>query len=387
MNLSFRLRFWTFLGLPAVLNLALFGFPERARSQTVPRSLAWQPTLQLTDVPPPSGDAFYRVSDAKLVGDTAILVANAGTDRLFLLKMDGTLVREFGRGGRGPGEFEVLSRISVQGDTVSVFDQGLVRVSRWLLDGTLVLSQPLTPITRRSVGVHGFFDDGSLLAYIPPRSPLDREGTHQLAATLIRIALPDSTVHDLGETPWGARFVTTGRNGPVATSAAYPAPLRPRGDVTASGSRYWYSNALDGTIVSAIPGEEAKEVTLPVDRVAVSQRDRNAYRDDWIGSVRESSKPRLRRVIEKMTFPEYLPTIVDLIPAEKGTVWAGAFGRSGDAVRRWWHVAEDGQVLDEVLLPAQFSMMDASEEYLLGITIDEFGIETVVALPYRRPAR
>lgn len=59
---------------------------------------------------------------------------------------DGTLVRRFGRGGSGPGEFEFPAALGVVGDTVWVTDIRLQRLNLFSADGSFINSYSPAPV-------------------------------------------------------------------------------------------------------------------------------------------------------------------------------------------------------------------------------------------------
>ena len=70
---------------------------------------------------------LHRVGPIAIDQAGTLFVANMGDTSIRVFGPDGTFLRQFGRGGRGPGEFVGLSRLWFEGDTLVVMD---VRVSR-----------------------------------------------------------------------------------------------------------------------------------------------------------------------------------------------------------------------------------------------------------------
>ena len=93
------------------------------------------------------GDApylFQRIAAARLLGDGRIVVADRGHGALRVFSADGSFLMEMGRSGQGPGEFEYISSLTVTDpDTLNVYDSGAFRLTRYLVDGPLVATQPL----------------------------------------------------------------------------------------------------------------------------------------------------------------------------------------------------------------------------------------------------
>jgi hypothetical protein len=75
----------------------------------------------------------------------------------------GALVRRFGRGGSGPGEFELPLQLGVVGDTVWVNDMRLQRLNLFNTDGTYISSYSPAPVQLElAPGIHVMLRAGSL---------------------------------------------------------------------------------------------------------------------------------------------------------------------------------------------------------------------------------
>lgn len=95
---------------------------------------------------------FYRPEAIAADADGNIYVADTGSHRIQVFRVDGTFVRAFGRLGNGNGEFYLPLGIAVGGDRVYVADYHNSRGQVFTRSGAFV----------RSVGRPGGFDDDSL---------------------------------------------------------------------------------------------------------------------------------------------------------------------------------------------------------------------------------
>ena len=108
------------------------------------------PTLSIGAVEGDEHERLYRVAAAQVLDDGSILIVNRGSQELRLYGPDGTHRRSFGRRGNGPGEFRMPIHVRRTGDTVSVWDYQLRRMSRFGLDRThlgevSLTTQPANP--------------------------------------------------------------------------------------------------------------------------------------------------------------------------------------------------------------------------------------------------
>ncbi len=97
----------------------------------------------------PNPGEFRLINDLEVIregpGVERLLVADAVNNRVQKLELDGTPVAQWGQGGTGPGEFQLLWRIGVDSaglvytvDANSTSDFGIHRVQKFTADGTFL---------------------------------------------------------------------------------------------------------------------------------------------------------------------------------------------------------------------------------------------------------
>jgi hypothetical protein len=96
----------------------------------------WQigatPIRVIADSILPSGIELTRISDARLLPDGRLIVANSGANQLLVFDPSGTLIRRVGRRGQGPGDFaDALFLFLGTGDSLVVADAANLRWSVW----------------------------------------------------------------------------------------------------------------------------------------------------------------------------------------------------------------------------------------------------------------
>ena len=80
-------------------------------------------------------DMFSQIAGVQVDDQGRIYVLDSQDCLIRVFDAAGNLTRSFGRKGKGPGEFEYPMGMSVSGQTLSVFDMGNRRISRFGLDG------------------------------------------------------------------------------------------------------------------------------------------------------------------------------------------------------------------------------------------------------------
>ena len=94
---------------------------------------------------PDSG--FGRVSSIALNDDGTVFVADAQNLNVSAYDASGRQTASFGRTGQGPGEFRVLSSLSLLGDTLLTLDGGNARISLFQRSGQFIGTWPWLRLT------------------------------------------------------------------------------------------------------------------------------------------------------------------------------------------------------------------------------------------------
>src|SRR5688572_24116011 len=96
-----------------------------------------------------AGDEAYMLNQvyALTIDDSnRVFVGNSGTASVRVFGGDGKFIREFGRRGKGPAEFQGISEILLAGDSVVVIDWEVGgKTALFTKDGTLLRSWSLYP--------------------------------------------------------------------------------------------------------------------------------------------------------------------------------------------------------------------------------------------------
>jgi hypothetical protein len=130
---------------------------------------------------------FDKIVGVALAENGRVVVADLFNNSIRVFESSGRLVREFGRRGGGPGEFDRMLAFGRAGQGVFVFDVGLRRVTKFALDGA-ILSEATVP-TR----------DGERWESFYPWVPL-RHGFHAVIMAVIVGSIEDRRQYDPGET-------------------------------------------------------------------------------------------------------------------------------------------------------------------------------------------
>jgi hypothetical protein len=351
------------------------------------------------------GDAarqFYRISHIVVAPDGTLYVVNGQTQSIRVFTPDGAFVREFGRKGKGPGEYDSI-------------------VNAWLAGDVLVVSdwQP--------AGRHGLYSpDGELLAFWTFHWPDARIVTPRASAGSTWLATlnpggsatpaPGDSAHIVS---WLVRFnpssQETGDTLLGITSTMYGRPDgSPAAPLFAGSSRIGFDAAGNAFITNRGTyridefdprGNHKSAILREFDPVALTAQDVQALRDriiaryDTMTARGEAGRMRdwfLRLVDDRAALPPrlHMPPLGRLLVSWDGSFWveridglepgdyeyANSFGEDAPRSSRWDFFDAAGRFLTTVNFTLEFAPLAVRGNEVTGVFRDEMDVEHVVTL-------
>lgn len=344
-----------------------------------------------------AGDRRYelhRVTGALRLSDGRIVVANAGAAQLRLYSARGEHLRDIGRRGSGPGEFDWIHGIwPALCDSVLIFDPGQRRVSVISPRGDFVRSfQPELSQEHGIPSIAANFADGSLVSIGARGMP------HPAALGFVTDNMFAAGPGLIDGLTWTfARYTPTG---------SY---LNGIGEVRESprwrGSRIRYLPFSIGAPVSAageallyLGNGSAFEVEVRTSDGALAQilrwrgRPREVTRND-VARFRSAALERTRdenhrrdeeRWLDEVHFPDRMPAYQSVLIDALGHLWVEQYRAPWEKQPRWWIFDPDGSWLGEVATPAGFMPRQIGRDYLLALGRGEDDVEIVALFPLYR---
>jgi hypothetical protein len=332
-----------------------------------------------------SASEFYGLNDAARLSDGRLVALNAGTQQLKVYSPTGDLVGQFGRGGRGPGEFRSLWSIDpATADTLIIADYRPWRFSYFTPDGAFVRSVELSPpmIERPDVAIPlatGYLMGDAccsasagtvvrtvtLQRYGPDGFPSDTIGSFAYDKSLLLSA----ELRFLGPPIFGATaaFAYLGDG-----SIAYGPGRHEQIEVWDTAGRLrsiirWHTR---DRLVTAEDAAEWKRQLL--ERFPPTNPMSQQFMDAQIGDHRPVAS----------TFPGHAEVIVD----RAGRLWVKEYDRPLDEESSRWLVFEqDGRFVCQLRIPVSLQVFDAGMDYVLGAERDDLGVEYLVQYRVRPP--
>jgi hypothetical protein len=307
------------------------------------------------------------------------VIADGGSSQLRFFDSTGAFIEAVGRAGQGPGEFEYIRGLERCGaDSVFAFDlnwQMKVFTSAGKLGRELVVREPggtTTPYTLACspTGV-------LVISLWGARTQAPTIGFHRSMSKVLVLDAEGRQTADLGEHLASERIGT--QNG------SSPHPFGRRTSIAAGPDAVYLGDggAFEVRRYSRA-GKLERIQRAPSEDLSIGPSVVEAYRTEQLAAATEQSRPAIERRIAEMPVLEKLPAFTRLRVDADGNVWAQRFRPSGAVRERWGVFSEDGSFLGHVELPNRFALLEIGNDYVLGVTKDDEGVERVRVHPLVR---
>ena len=319
---------------------------------------------------------FYGVEDATRLADGRIVVADAGSSELRVFSAEGGHVVSLGGVGEGPGEFAQFDP-----ETVSVWPGDSIAGASWWRGQVVIFDADGNHGRTATLGGARF----SLLGVMPGGDILAKPGLPvgmQFGAggsTLRRQEAEFAVVRPTGEirasvgTQAGDEWFFS-----PSSPSARPHPFGrsvlatvwgPLAVVTANDRYEIRAYDADGMLAKIVRREHELRVPTQAELDAVLE-------ESWADRSAEDQE-RLRGMAEGMTLVEFFPAFAALLSDPLGYLWVQEY-RFPEQVGSIWTVFDaDGRVQGFVEMPRDLELFEIGEDYILGGTTDELGVERV----------
>jgi len=343
-------------------------------------SLAARPDLSIGQAEGDSTQQLYQVAAAARIAADTVIVVNAGTAEVRWYDRAGRFIRSVGRQGGGPGEFSRFGpgNLCIVSDSeILVSDPGQQRANVFTRAGEFVAVVQLAA-DAAFPSIQGCFADGSLLAWRSVGSSDRIPGTIiQSQFIWSRLSANGERLADLVELPSSPQYLLDQGDG-TATYHTIPFTTRP---TAAASSEYLYAapggppviecRALTGTLDMLIRWEPETRVQS----ADVYDRYR-AYTIDAQSSAQR--RTYWTRFFELgLDTPDEIAAVSALQVDDAGYVWAERYRLPWDSAATWDVFAPNGRWLGGVALPREFRPLHMGNDFILGVSRDQLGVERV----------
>jgi len=342
------------------------------------------------------------VTDLVLADDGTLFLSDGHLPAVLQLDSTGTLRRQIGRKGSGPGEFSRgIPILGLRGDSLWALDLTLRRITLFPLQGEGVGTLDFRGLAGVSTGrpmvrwgiPQALLSDGSLLVLESEAEPgaVENPGT-LMYRTNRRLEILD-TLARLGGRRSGLEIPV----GDGQLSAPQPFSDEPRGGASEDGSLLVLieRSAADrpGTAQFRITARRPGGATV-FDR-AIDYQPRPITDAEVDSVVRQISHgvpgarmpPIPEGAVRRLLFrPAFWPPVSNLLVGRDGTIWVALTSAEGPAnVTDWLVLSPRGLPVGRVQTPAGFRLMEENRGVLYGVE-GGWG-EVPVLTRYRVPKR
>jgi hypothetical protein len=278
-----------------------------------------------------------------------------------------------GVAGPGPAEFRRIASI-VPGDSSSfgVVDAGDRTLTIWSMAGELLEEVQLPELGGGLMRVLPRRGGGHYLAYVGAR-------TAEVADTVQRVSGPlvawHNEVIDTVTVVPGTEFFRT----PTAMgSPAYPGTSFLGGD----GSGVWLGDTKLPRLELWTDSGLGRIVRWTADAPPLTPDLLTAFLDSIMLAAEGQLPPEglalMRAEMSQFPTVERLPYWDNMLVTSEGAVWIS------DAPNRWVVLDPGGRPIGEVTTPANFSIHDVAGDRVIGLHVDDLGVESVRAYAINR---
>ena len=331
---------------------------------------------------------FERVVAGSRSADGSVVIADASTNEVRVFDREGALFRRMGGAGEGPGEFRWLSSAWVRERTVWAFDNALVRVSKFALDGTFLGSfrvEIAAGAGRPSVQAQ--LTDGSLLVLSAPPGVVPQrvgvfEGNTWMLHRYSDMGEYLNAIAPLKEAPrWGHDI--------PGLPPGLPLPFHPSlGSFAVSGNAVYAGEGIDAS-VRRWNGDGTLSLVIRWAAAPrpVSARVRDAYREANRNPLPPFDANAWSRYLDQVPFPDEVAVYERLVVDAAECLWVKQFPAPDDDHSSWFVFDPDGVWLGVVEMPTELRVLEIDMEYVLAVERDQFDVPVVVVIPLSRDAR
>ena len=340
--------------------------------------LAPTPRVMIGTVDGPDEEQLFRVFSATVLSDGRIAVANSGTAEIRYFDAEGRYLSATGGEGEGPGEFGVLSWLRrFPGDTLVAWDLSTGRLSRLGPAGEYIDSNTFQPpVENQSVQYVGSIAPDMHVVTVSQFPWFETFEDGKVFDAEAAYWLYDGSgvpVREIVRVSRGEQVMVTERSGSRVrnTIGNKVFTIGDQVRVTSLGLRVAFADRAEVRSIDPDDGTTRIVRYAPAPRLLTQQ-----LIDDYLeaGDPTPDMLSRRRKQLDAAPLPEYLPVHGRLLVDAVGRAWLRPFGTSTDA-SFWTVIDENGVWLGPVEMPERFNPLEIGDDYVLGVTRDELGIE------------
>lgn len=376
---------WCFAAVAASTLAACADVPTERGSVLVPeiaireeeRGLEFDPAMVMSiggskDAP---GHALHLVRAAVLLGTGDVLIATEGSQSILYFDSVGSLLRQVGRAGDGPGEFRRIRSLHVlHGDTVAAWDPVVRRITMLESNGTLLKTIGLQDVwsDARPLELYGLDNER---AAVVSANYLD--AAHRRANGFVRDSVRAAVIDGGGQVVAGLSSLA-GHEYFVAEQTALLAPfsffLHAAG--TPIGFYVGYGRGAE-LLEYSFAGVPKRRLRVPIRRKQITRMELEAARARFLDRFSTSDQPAIGSMYDNAVAVDSFPAFTDLKGTSDGLLWLRLYAIDAGQRNDWLVVDPSNGTARSARLPRGMKLLDARGNLVVMLTADSLDREEV----------
>ena len=354
--------------------------------------LSERPLLRLGAAVGDVNQEFSQIRGVVRLSDGRIVVADGGSQQLRYFGPTGTFLFKVGRQGNGPGEFSALWSVArTGGDSILVWDRRSRRISAFTSDGQLAREIPshMLPAGLTADVLIGQMEDGSLLFGAEVEPGPQKTGVQRSTLT-VYLLNRDLTIRQTISVP-GREVEVVASNVP-GRWITYEIPFA-RETFAAVGRDRFYIGSNDRFEIQqrGLDGRSNGLIRHRMGDVPLTRADANRLEKETLSELDESEKRRAENIVRlfrDLPLPPLRPAFSKMLVDAEGNLWVAEWVSSFVSANRnpmhWRVFTPDGRLLADARLPSGLQPFEIGNNYVLGVSRDDDGVEYVHVYTLRK---
>ena len=352
-------------------------------------SVSPDPVLQIGSLDGDEAYLFSRISGAVKLSDGRIAVADIRAPNLRIFSANGEHLHTFGTRGEGPGEFNSPRLLgTLPGDTLVVVDSRLRRINLFHPAEGFIRSATASTEIPSILLTEGMFSSGSVMIQRMVFGE-DRTGGYARQATHYRTVALDGTLErDWGEFAGEELVLASQTEGQATMSLMGNAPFGKSPAVAVGGGRFFYGSQDSYEI-------QLRNQTGVLERIIRLEKELEPVTGDQVTALLEEELRDLedndlarqyRRSYEDAPVPDFHPAYGSIFADKLGYLWVEETQLSNDQPHLFSVFNPEGRLSGSLVLPTGFLIQEIGEDYILGRSTDDLGIQYLRMYSLTRPS-
>lgn len=349
-------------------------------SELEARSLGWrvpgQPVLSIGVAEGDEPHQLFHANGAVELADGRIAVLNAGTQEIRYFDGQGRHLETRGGRGSGPGEFQFPQLVPPVGSAGELLIWDLMNNRFTLLDGRGGVLRTITPeaIVRTPAGWDAA---GSVLAMRSSAAA----GLDTPDGVMVNDVTYEALRLDGGEPVFIAELPARIYHAQIRGQPWFRSiPLDPRPSASAGGGLFYLTTGAAPEIqVFTSDGALVRLIRILRSPEPLGRAEFEAHVENELAGITDEDLAReWRNHYDRMPRPETAPVYNGLVVDDTNHLWAEHFRFAADGAPTWSVFDPDGRALGTIQTPEGITIHHIGEDFLIGHTSDEFGVERIV---------